>query len=457
MLKDDSVLYEDLYRFIKSDKKTETKISFHAIEGLFKYFFIDEPDKNPLTFGTWNPQTTTVNSINTDNSARKGENFSTHKKVLMERSWSLFTFWESHDEKDPRSRAAVPGTGGKLYGIRQSIVKFADGERIKVGNITEDDQVSYYEGKYHLREENEFLYLETKPLTVSSERYFRLMLYFGKKQISEIALGVYYNVRKLGSLLCGSALLIENPTGAKDDIEATGCIIYDRWDSVPAEFATVRQYLERRSLNYIKLPSKIDFFRLDELQETLDNLKEKESEWDYRLHKYDYFLSVPLTYNNSADIYDRNSGLAEKLIALLKEQYPNSKYYCACEKVKTLEDYKNLSDKNKYKKALEAIEQSRNFVWLYPRLSVGQSPDDAYNHHISSAIIELGYAMGLKKPIVIFHDHGEEVHLPNILNDYKPLIKIPFSTESASGIERSFRVNIDYIKADIKIFSARSS
>ncbi|MEI7583760.1 hypothetical protein [Runella sp.] len=385
LLSNFSILYKDIYRYAYlNDGKLKGKIKTETIKGVFAFLF-EEKYRNELDY------------TNNYNDAIYPE--AIHERaILKQNNWALYCFWEQSELKNEDSLL-------KKYGIKESLVEFKE-NIIEIGNINRKGEKNSYTGEYKIVKNKEGgIYLETKPLRVNeNQRYLRLILFFNKDQINQIALGVYYNVREEGTLFCGTALLLKLDNKEKiDTLKKYKCIIHDEIKGLETKIDNaIIDFLERRDQNFIKIPKGLGKFTLEELGKTIEKVRERGINKDVRLYRFDYFLSVPLTYNNSSEesaevTYQTNRNLSVKLSEMLQKFGLKTKY-STCEHTDISKNYKQFIRPGIYEKTFEAIAKSKYFVLLYPKMKY---PNEKDKIRLSSSLTELGYAYGLGKKIIL--------------------------------------------------------
>ncbi|MCU0340119.1 MAG: hypothetical protein MUE30_09545 [Spirosomaceae bacterium] len=344
-------------------------------------------------------------------------------------------------------------------GIRKNVITFKKGESkdkkwpIEV-HTKRNNTDAIYKGVYGFNvTELGRIYLETSGLELyegdtlkKDERHLRIMIYLGQKQGNltniKMALGVYYNVRYHGALLAGSALLLKEDTPK----------VYQEFSEIKTQLITIRDnlsdkekvvwdFFEERNLNYIKIPhidTDRDNYDISALKSKLETLKKEKKEIEIWLKRYDFFISIPLSYNKDNDTFKNNQSVALKLKeALIK----NNKVYFAGSKIEEQgpkkepkEVYHDIDQYNDYQSVIandtiSALERSEVYILIFP------SRKDLKNINtikVSSAITELGIAMGLRKKVIIFHHAHEKENLPaNIerLNREGRLLLIQYSND----------------------------
>jgi hypothetical protein len=473
-------LYKKVYLYSKGSDKVENSFEFHNIEQLIKIIILENSTSDQeqiqeklLTYGTIDEipekrgrgahppsdlfEIKYEESLEIGQKSKKTvkneeeEPIKIFLKALVAQEWSMYCFWEQTQQTEENN-------GHKTYGIKQSLVKFTN-EVIKIANTESLGQKSFYIGTYKLFIKDNHFYIETNALTLNGENldsHLRIILYFGNKGIDEIGLGVYYNVRSSGALHSGtlifskiSILSVKNYHRLKQE----HCIVHTDWNEF--DDILIKTYFERRDLNLIKVPNISTRYSRGELEDVLETLKSKRNT-DIRLFKYYCFFSIPLTFdvdNDGNDCYIQNRKLALKIEKLLiRNKFIKPQNYLACRKDKTKYLFENHSKTGNVNDTLNSIAESQYFVLIYPKMIYPQKQNHAnkdnndnsrHQTSISFAIIEIGYALGLGKKVIILCESTEMNHLPKglkaLLNE--SVFIFPFEMRNIKALVQDLNTN----------------
>lgn len=450
IITDITIIYQDIY--LVSIKGGTSYVPYKSIKRMFEKLL---KGKSFESFGITPVETRKPNLPDSDKSEKDSESGLVNKKIVSEK-WIMYCFSEN----------SIPVNGGKqnYYGIKEALIEFSEDtakdnkERWKVNlwsNIYDADKkienIKDYEGFFGTRVvENKHIYLETTEMALRDEenrRHLRMMLYFGNR-IDDIALGVFYNIRFHGALLAGSLVLVKI-TNDKEKIETYNELnqikkvkSYElEKDFVKSKTSfkkVIWDFFSRRNLNYLKLPnlesdSDTFHFGIDELAEKLQDLKVKGSGDEVWLSNYDFFMSIPLTFDNNPKTYELHRKIAydvmaelDKLTSSGKNELNNNQefenFYFAGKSASNLGDFEYIKERIA-RDTLDAIERSKIFVLIFPsrKKSVSLEKNNKERiviNKVSSANTELGYAMALKKRIIVFYEKDEKQNLPGNLEYY---------------------------------------
>lgn len=155
----------------------------------------------------------------------------------------------------------------------------------------------------------------------------------------------------------------------------------------------------------------------------------------------DIFISIPLSYNHNAKEYERNCSIAKELKEELIHRYnfDPDRIFCSCfNKNKKLafqeyEEYKGTSLKG-FKEVRKEIDESKILIFVYPKPY--KSKDDVLR--ISSAVVEIGYALGMKKDVIILYDKSEKENMPKNLMRLNESRSFDFDTNQSRPIHKMF-------------------
>ncbi len=373
---------------------------------------------------------------------------------------------------------------------RAKIIFRDDNDRNRKGLVVEKSEKTYH-GEYQVfNRKNEsgetMIYIETESLKGENNRHYRLILTFGE-EIDEIALGTFSLIKDSGTLLAGSALLVRKEKGY---FEKNKCKFYPTFknDANTIDSRPIRMLLEKRSRAYIKLPKVLDKYTLRNLELYLLEQKRNERK-DYEsreviIHRKDAFVSIPLNCNGS-EASNKYNGILKKAVQILKEQPYNLSEitYGTIKHEEHESSLKTSHKKNKkanhiqlespgsreeYESNFDKIIQSNLVIFIFPEIlfpyeteiksskkgSNGnidnistalmemetKSSKESSNgniNNISTAFMELGFAIGLRKKILILTSEKVFKTFPSIIKkfaegerQYAKIIKCNLENES---------------------------
>lgn len=403
LVSDKSIFY-DIYNGMKNHKDEFTRVPFKTIEVFLKTHFskVFEIDYN----GEYGNKIVEV--VNKSPLAKEGNDKLVESiyETLSNHDWWLYTFGEKSLNLKKDSVGIAPSK--RIFYVKERPVQFTGkgGEKRQITIVNSDDLVTFkqykYEGPYNVftkpKAQKSYIYLETKALEGENDRHLRIMLSFGES-IDEIGLGTFSGIRDGGALFAGTALLVK---GAKGDFQKGKCTFYDSFTEKPLK-AAIRMILERRGKAFIKLPSELDTYTLSGLKTYL--LKQRVDErtnWETRdvhVYRMNAFISIPLFYSSTPSSVFEN----HKAILLHTQQYLQDNYslptithgiikHLEIEK-ETIPNNFNVFDTN-----FDHITQSNFFIQLLPNIEFPYNDDKI---RLSTAFLELGFAWGLRKKILI--------------------------------------------------------
>lgn len=170
----------------------------------------------------------------------------------------------------------------------------------------------------------------------------------------------------------------------------------------------IRDYLRDRRHNYLNIPKGINsqdrlFAWLEEKRR--ENYRRPDR---YRNFKYDVFIASPITALNQAEREELQQWIAA-IKSVLKESRGMERVYFAGQDLEDLgamwqDAYVGRTE------VLSQIAQSRYFMLVYP------------NNMISSSLIETGWALGIRKPAIVFCHYRAD--LPTLLGSSKIVQKL---------------------------------
>lgn len=406
------LFYEEIYLFAKhGEDKHSGEVKLFTLEGVFKEFFDDEYDIIMDSIEKAKLLEETDEGIDLcdygqilHKSTKEWQmKISKVPVEIINKDWCLYSYWEEN-ELDKFKQT----TGRKRRGILQSYLKFEE-NKLTLYYMDRNDNIEKFVGKAHSFIANNQLYIETELMPLGHNRWVRLLLLFGK-ELQKLALGLFYNFGEEGSLFSGSAILLNDADINGTEIQTKNCILHYTTSST-----TLNHFFERRSHNYIKLPRIVDY-NLTNLQEKLSSLLAKSTPKDIRIYKHDCFMSVPLSYiEQGMAEYDKNKRFCLETVSLLKKYFKFDAHYFACENY-DFKTYEDILRETHYQDSMEGIAESQLFVMLLPNMQLPSNTPEHSAVRLSSVWAELGYAIGLRKPILILCDKTFQDKLPNIVN-----------------------------------------
>lgn len=398
-------------------------------------------------------------------------------KTLQEHDWVLYTYGEK------RINLPDGNTPSRVFYVKERPVQFKDekitlknsdkakiifrddNSRNRKGLVVEESEKTYQGGYQVFNRKNEssdtMIYIETESLKGENNRHYRLILTFGEK-IDEIALGTFSLIKDSGTLLAGSALLVRKEKGY---FEKNKCKFYPTFknDANTIDSRPIRMLLEKRSRAYVKLPKVLDKYTLRNLELYLLEQKRNERK-DYEsreviIHRKDAFISMPLNCNGSK-FYKKYNGILKKAVQLLgNPPFSLSKItFGTIKQNGTTNPAERPGSKDEYESNFDQITQSNIVIFIFPPIAfpfevegkkstVRKAKKDTSNN-ISTAFIELGFALGLRKKILILTSEKVLNIFPKIIekfteNGFVKIIKCELNTELK--LERSFKQHEDKI------------
>ncbi len=457
------LLYNEIYLYQENENTHSGEVEFDELVGIIGYFFKDEKEnlheakdkaqksnenQTEIAFGEYGffikkvkirrGRPTEKSKLKNVESKSIIEYFSFTKlpEEATKAMWSLYSFWEENELNNQKET-----TGGKKYRILQSLVKFEE-DKITLHYTNKFEIIEEFSGEIHAFDYHGQTYFETNLMPLSDDRKVRIMFLFGEK-MADLAMSIFYNIRSEGALFSGSGLLVKETETSKILIENSKCILHQRVDN-----QTISHFFERRSQNYLKLP-RITDYNLDGLQKKIEMLLEKDVPKDIRIYKHDFFISIPMAYISDSDIeFNQNKKFCHGTIDILKESFGFTKNYFACEKY-NYETYETMMRGIHYEDAMEGIAESKLFVLVIPKMEFPSLDSELSAVRFSSVWAELGYAIGLKKPILIVCGGNFESKLPNIVRSLnKQILVVTPNMQDIKTMKRWFKtpLNIMYIK-----------
>lgn len=146
-----------------------------------------------------------------------------------------------------------------------------------------------------------------------------------------------------------------------------------------------------------------------------------------KVEKFDLFVSMPMASFDSSKEYEKFRASILDAIRGIKRSCDFSKVFFAGDEISSFKDFESedLSVVQDYK----SLKNSDNFLLIYPKSTA------------TSALIELGWAMVMKKPIIIFVKKKDD--LPYLMKHadsvYKNIAVYTYNT--SSDIQTKFSTN----------------
>ncbi len=157
------------------------------------------------------------------------------------------------------------------------------------------------------------------------------------------------------------------------------------------------------------------------------------------------FISIPLTYNNNKEEYEKNCKIALEL----KEQLMTRLYldknsiHCECIEPDTnicfeFEAYKRIMDdaKRVLRRLRRVIANCRAFIFVFPKMLAGETK----TFRISNSIVELGYALGRNRKTIVIYDKTDKEKLPQNLLELKTIDSFEMDSTMANPIKSFFEI-----------------
>jgi hypothetical protein len=416
-----------VFYFISLQTKEEGENKSYALTSikafLTKYF------SEVLTGENYNDEYGSISEtqFNAPKKEHEGEiDFTSAYNAIEQHQWVLFTFGEkaieindeSHGEDVKKRIFYVKERPVKFYlsydKFHKTVLKNSDKP------LMPENSENIYEGNYSIftkkKRDRLLYYLETKPMDGNADngRYLRLLLCFGElvdKKFGEFGIGIFTGIRDGGALFSGIALLVKQEILANRNKEDVAQMLNETMNA-KTKFhksfvdkpltASIRMLLERRNRAFIKLPRTLKQYTLEELKQKLIRLRDREREsYEAReilIHRTNAFISIPLFFSGNNEVSKVNRDLLNRTEALLrKEPFGFSQEQSIVHGLKKYSD--DLTDFGTTDIAFEYnfdhIAQSKFFIFVLPDIDLKDSK-------ISTAFLELGYAWGLRKKIIIF-------------------------------------------------------
>jgi hypothetical protein len=327
------------------------------------------------------------------------------------------------------------------YKLRIIISNSEDADKVFV-NKNHKKLINQYQGTCKiftkLKKNGQISYVETDAMDGETDRHLRLIMTFGEK-VNEIAVGSFSGIRDGGALFAGAAVLVKMDKIIKTDVnlqieenDKKLTIEQERLKNLTCDFhfsfmhkplrAAVRMYLERRGRSYIKSPRHLAEFTIEGLKQNLLELRKFEREkWEPRnvvINRFDAFISIPLFYENNKQQFNNNTEMLYEMERILLDNFN----FRACSFGLSKHKNKPIGGVPQTDKAFESnfdhITQSNLFILILPDIHFPYN-SDMPNAKISTSLLELGFAWGLRKRIMIFCTEKMEEVLPNSIKGYK--------------------------------------
>ena len=282
------------------------------------------------------------------------------------------------------------------------------------------------------------IYLETDAMDGDTDRHLRLLLTFGET-VNEIATGSFSGIRDGGALFAGAAVLVKMDklvkTNNDSNVEVNQnqlLLEQERLKNLTCDFhfsfihkplrAAVRMYLERRGRSYIKSPRRLEEFTLEGLKQNLLELRKYEREkWEPRnvvINRFDAFISIPLFYENNKQQFNNNTEMLYEMERILVKDFNFHNCSFGLSKHKNTANWKIPNNDKAFESNFDHITQSNLFILILPDIHFPYNAEIP-NAKISTSLLELGFAWGLRKRIIIFCTEKMEEVLPSSIKNYK--------------------------------------
>ena len=355
------------------------------------------------------------------------------------------TYWYVYSYEERASTELIFGKHKpvKVKGIGRTIMHIDENGSVEIMNLEnpkldDKDSNSIY-GDYYtdyfgsvILDSNRLVF-ELK--THTEEKDLKINMLINSGTIFPFAGGIYTNVDYRGALIAGTMLMervFNEKTIQSEDFKPEFFAIGSK------EYRTlepsIRKYFRKKQLNFLKVP--IEFSSLNDLNLWLQRKKiEQRFQPDrYTNFDFDVFISSPVSSIDEKKYPISRSEILKVIEALKRHKGFNSIHYVGQEHESNTDLWKrNVVE---YNKVLKNIENSRYFILIYPEKVV------------SSALVETGWALCLKKPIIIFHKQKENLPFilqnPDYVRNMVSVKMIPYN--SISEIT-------EYIQFDKKLFN----
>ncbi|MEO0899021.1 MAG: hypothetical protein AAFY71_21595 [Bacteroidota bacterium] len=316
--------------------------------------------------------------------------------------WQVYTYEEyPYTETTFRKRRKSV----RIWGIGKAILTIHAKDNVFIENFKmegEDNvETTDYYGRVSL-EDNEVLGFWFK--TETEEKNLHIKVFVNKGGVYRMAVGIYVNRDHQGNIVAGTIILekitagqVENGVKAEPKFFPTGS---EHYQSIPDP---IRDYLRDRQYNHLKVPSGIT--NQVELFEWLESKRASNIRVPDRYHnfEYDVFIASPIT-SLSEEEREKQRDWLLKIETALKEYRGFKNIFCANLR-RTNKSNRWDPQKISSRGVLNEIPRSRYFMLVF------------VEPVISSSLIETGWALGSRKPTVVFYK--DEAQLPRIL--HRPL------------------------------------
>ena len=396
-------------------------------------------------------------------------------KAIEQHSWVLFNFGEKaieisedvHGEDMKKRVFYVKERPARFYTSYEKVKKIT--LKNSDNPMNPDESENFYEGNYSIftKRKNERLlyYLETKSMDGNADngRHLRILLCFGElidKKFSEFGIGTFSGIRDGGAIFSGIAILVKEEVLMaeiqKKSFEQIGEITiepenrktqyYKSFIEKPL-IPSLRMLLERRNRAFIKLPRTLENYTLRELEQKLLRIRDREREsYESReilIYRTNAFISIPLFYCGLDSVSKMNRDLLNRMEAILKKEPFNfsQKKSITHGLKKYSEDLADFGTTDiAFEYNFDHIGQSKFFIFVLPDMNFDKSK-------ISTAFLELGYAWGLRKKIIIFCSEKMYEILPKGIlkfDDGIRLLIVTSKTDIANNLETVINNEINY-------------
>ncbi|MDZ7899342.1 MAG: hypothetical protein U5N85_15125 [Arcicella sp.] len=188
--------------------------------------------------------------------------------------------------------------------------------------------------------------------------------------------------------------------------------------------SAVRMLLERRNKAFIKLPKHLEDYTLDGLKQFfIDEKMDERDQWeprDLHLSRTEIFISIPLFYETSK--FENNKKMMDTMISVLSDEVGSFKISLnaiqyGMSKEPAIKPPNVQFDNAIFETNFDHIAQSKFFILILPDITFPY-----HNNHeirLSTAFLELGFAWGQRRRIIIFCSSEMESHLPKSIIAFK--------------------------------------
>jgi len=297
------------------------------------------------------------------------------------------------------------------YGIGRTCLYIKKSGEVFLKNLNISGRTDYI-GTVSLPAPEYLLFsLQTKN---TGEKSLNMRIIIGRGDIYPINMGMYSNITSVGKVVSGSVML-QRFTGDSKEFKP----FFFKNNSADYEQLepNIRKYFSCKWQNYLKATNGIS--TLEDLR-GFHNRNSKKSHVKF-FHSFDFryevFIGAPMT-SVSPEVYAELRSHILEIITILKSLGVKHIYYAG----ENLENQSSFKAPDVvYKNNFEALRESKNVLFIYPKNLVSTS----------SVLLEVGWALSLEKRSIMFIQ--ERKNLPSMLHNKLPL---NFSIYTFSGYDK---------------------